>query len=222
MINEFTPDGGRQPYYGVYPALVTDLVDPDGLGRIELEFPWLGDPGQGQVRAWGTLVSPYADTDQGLQTLPEVGSQVVVAFEAGNLRRPYVVGACWNGRETLPSEPEAANNIRVLKTRSGSKLEFDDSEGAVKITLETAGGHRLILDDGGSSLTIRHSGGSSITFAASGNIEITASGSVELTASAFNVHSGVANCDGNLNCLNLTASVGVVSPMYTPGAGNIW
>ena len=222
MINAFTPDGGLQTYFGVYPALVTDLVDPESLGRIEVEFPWLGDPGRDDVRAWATLLSPYADRNQGLQTLPEVDSQVVVAFEAGNLRRPYIVGACWNGQEALPAEPTEANNIRVLKTRSGSKLEFDDSDGAVKVTLETAGGHRVEMADAGGDITITHSGGSSITLAASGNIEINATGSVELTASTLNVHAGAANFDGNITCMNLTASVGIVSPMYTPGAGNIW
>ena len=45
---------------------------------------------------------------------------------------------------------------------------------------------------------------------------------VELTASVLNVHAPVANFDGMINCTNLTASVGIVSPMYTPGAGNIW
>lgn len=221
MISDFTPDGGRQTYYGLYPALVTDLVDPERLGRIEVELPWLGE-GSDQVRAWATLLSPYADADQGLQALPEVGSQVVVGFEAGNPRRPYIVGACWNGQESLPSEPDAANNVRVLKTRSGSKVEFDDTQGAAKITIETAGGHRVELDDGAATITVSHSMGSSITFAASGNIEIAATGTVELTAAAFNVHAGVANFDGIINCTSLIASVGVVSPMYTPGAGNIW
>ncbi|MGE4340139.1 MAG: phage baseplate assembly protein V, partial [Pigmentiphaga sp.] len=86
------PDGGRQQYYGVYPAIVTDIVDPDNLGRVEVKFPWLGTDGERDVRAWATLLSPYADRDQGFLTLPEKDSQVVVAFEAGNLHRPYIVG----------------------------------------------------------------------------------------------------------------------------------
>ena len=56
MINDFVSDGGQQPYYGVYPAIVTDLVDPDSLGRIELKFPWLGTDGNSDVRAWATLL----------------------------------------------------------------------------------------------------------------------------------------------------------------------
>src|SRR5690349_1223407 len=133
-------------YFGLYPALVADIVDPEHLGRVQVRFPWLGEAGQ-DVRAWATLLSPYADSDQGLLALPEVDSQVVVGFEAGNLRRPYVVGACWNGREVMPVSPIRPNNKRVLKSRGGSLLEFDDTAGATKVTVLSGGGHRVVLDD---------------------------------------------------------------------------
>jgi uncharacterized protein involved in type VI secretion and phage assembly len=222
MISDYTPDGGRQLYFGLYPAIVTDLVDPDNLGRIEVKFPWLGSTGEQDVRAWATLISPYADDDQGFQALPEVDSQVVVSFEAGNLRRPYIIGACWNGRESLPVTPEPPNNKRVIKTRSQSILEFDDTRGAAKITLSMQSGHKLELNDAAQSVTLTHSNGSVIRFTAAGQIEIQANATVELTAAALNVHAPVATFDGMINCTTLTASVGVVSPMYTPGVGNIW
>jgi uncharacterized protein involved in type VI secretion and phage assembly len=222
MINEFTPDGGRQLYFGLYPAIVTDVVDPESLGRIEVKFPWLGTEGEADVRAWATLISPYADDDQGFEALPERDSQVVVAFEAGNLRRPYIVGACWNGRERMPSAPEAPNNKRVIKTRAKSILEFDDTEGASKITLSMRSGHKLVLDDSAKTVTLTHSNGSVIKFSAAGQIEIQANATVELTAAALNVHAATATFDGIVNCTTLNASVGVVSPMYTPGLGNIW
>ena len=185
-------------------------------------FPGWGTDGDSDVRAWATLVSHYADDDQGFQALPEVDSQVVVAFEAGNPRRPYIVGACWNGREAMPTRPEAANNKRVIKTRSKSVLEFDDTQGAAKITLTLESGHKLEMDDGGQTVTLTHSNGSVVRFTAAGQIEIQANATVEITASALNVHTPVANFDGMVNCTTLSASVGVVSPMYTPGAGNIW
>ncbi|MGH3511137.1 MAG: phage baseplate assembly protein V, partial [Pseudonocardiaceae bacterium] len=81
-------DGSAPGYFGVYPAFVTDIVDEEQLGRIEVRFPWLSSEGDRDVRAWATLCTPYADDNQGLAILPEVGSQVVVAFEAGNWRRP--------------------------------------------------------------------------------------------------------------------------------------
>lgn len=221
-IHDFHPDGGTQGLFGLYPALVTDLVDPRSLGRVEVKFPWLGQDGEAAARAWATLLSPYADDDQGLQVMPEVGSQVVVGFEAGDPRRPYVVGACWNGREATPAAPEAANNVRVLKTRSGSLLEFDDTQGAPKVTLKTRGGHELVLDEGGQTVTLTHGNGSVITITAAGQVEIQANATVEVTASAVNVHAAAANFDGIVQCTTLIASAGVVSPSYTPGAGNVW
>lgn len=222
MMNRFTPDGGQQMYFGVYPAIVTDLVDPDNLGRIEVSFPFLGSVGQQDVRAWATLVSPYADNEQGFMVLPEVDTQVIVAFEAGNLRRPYIVGACWNGKEALPRTPDAANNLRIIKTRSGSILEFDDTDGANKITLQMDSGHKLVLDDSAQTVTLSHSSGHVITFTASGAVEIRANSTVELTASVFNVHAATSNFDGIVTCTTLMAQTGVVSPSYTPGAGNVW
>ena len=47
--------------------------------------------------------------------LPEVGSQVVVVFEMGNLRRPYILGAAWNGRESLPHDPEAPRILGLVQ-----------------------------------------------------------------------------------------------------------
>lgn len=221
MIADFRPDGDALRYFGVYPALVTDIVDPDRLGRIEVKLPWLGAEGD-TVRAWATLLSPYADDDQGFEALPAVGTQVVIAFEAGDLRRPYILGSAWNGRESMPETPAAPNNKRLIRTRSGSLLEFDDTEGAAKVTLSLRSGHQLVLDDASSEVRLAHANGSIITFTAGGQIEIQANATVEVTAAALNVHAPTATFDGLINCTTLIASAGVVSPSYTPGAGNIW
>jgi uncharacterized protein involved in type VI secretion and phage assembly len=221
LIQEVHPDGEALRHFGVYPAIVTDIVDPKSLGRIQVKFPWLGKAGAG-VRAWATLLTPYADNDQGFEMLPSVETQVVVAFEAGELWRPYIVGSCWNGKEKLPQDPEKANNIRVIRTRSGSKLEFDDSDGSEKVTLSMKAGHQLVLDNGANEIQLTHANGCIIRFTAGGQIEIQANATVELTATALNVHAPTATFDGLINCTTLIASSGVVSPAYTPGAGNIW
>jgi uncharacterized protein involved in type VI secretion and phage assembly len=215
------PEGSGPLLFGVYPALVTDIVDPRKLGRIELKFPWLGDDGDA-VRAWATLLTPYADNDQGFEFLPAVGTQVVVAFEAGNLRRPYILGSCWNGQQALPEEPSKPNDKRVIRTRAGSKLEFDDNEAASKVTLSMSNGHKLVLDDGGHEVTLTHANGCVITFNAGGQIEINANTAVEINAPLMNVHAATATFDGIVNCTTINCSVGVASPSYTPGVGNIW
>ena len=220
-INESVNDGMSLRHFGVYPAIVTDIVDPESIGRIQLSYPWLGDDGT-DVRGWATLCTPYADDDQGIEILPSVDTQVVVAFEAGDLRRPYIMGACWNGRESLPESPAAANNKRLWKSRAKSLLEFDDTEGASKVTLSMESGHTLVMDDAAQEVKLSHSNGCVITFTASGQIQIQANATVEITASALNVHCPTATFDGLINCTTIIASSGVVSPSYTPGAGNIW
>jgi uncharacterized protein involved in type VI secretion and phage assembly len=215
------PDGDALRYFGLYPAIVTDIVDPKSLGRIQVKFPWLGSDGT-DVRAWSTLIMPYADDDQGYEMLPSVDTQVVVAFEAGELRRPYIVGACWNGVESLPESPSQPNNKRLIKSRAKSLLEFDDTEGAAKVTLSMQSGHKVVLDDSAQQVQFTHSNGCSITMNAAGQIQITANSTVEITAPAVNVHAAAANFDGIVNCTTVICSSGVVSPMYTPGAGNIW
>lgn len=217
----FRPDGSAQRYFGLFPAIVVDIVDPESLGRIQIKFPWLGADGD-VVRAWATLLTPYADDDQGFEVLPAVDTQVVVGFEAGDLRRPYIVGSAWNGKEALPEAPNAANNKRLIKSREGSLFEFDDTAGAAKVTISMKSGHKVVLDDAAQEVTVQHSNGCYIKMNIAGQVQIQANATVEITASALNVHCPVATFDGMVNCTSLIASVGVVSPSYTPGAGNIW
>jgi uncharacterized protein involved in type VI secretion and phage assembly len=213
-------DGSAPGYHGVYPALVTDIVDPDSLGRVQVSFPWLGQGGQ-DVRAWATLCMPYADDDQGLLVLPEVGSQVVVAFEAGSLRRPYVLGAAWNGRTALPHAPEQANNIRLWRSRADSRLEFDDSAGAAKVRITMASGHQVVLDDGAQEVTVRHATGCTVKLTAT-DVEVTANATVSVTAPMVEVDAAISTFSGIVKCSMLVAEQMVTSPAYSPGAGNIW
>lgn len=214
-------DHGTGRYFGLYPAIVTDIIDDDRLSRIQVKFPWLGSDGD-SIRAMATLLSPYADDDQGFVALPAVHTQVVVAFEAGDLRRPYIVGSAWNGQEMMPVTPTRPNDKRIIKSRAGSLLEFDDTDGAAKVTISMQSGHTVVLDDAAQQVEIQHANGSMITFDIAGRIAIQANATVDITAAALNVHAPVATYDGIINCTTMIASVGVVSPLYTPGAGNIW
>lgn len=212
-------DGSAPGYFGLYPAFVTNLVDSDNLGRIEVSLPWLGTDGDRDVRAWATLCSPYADGNQGLEILPEVGSQVLVAFEAGNLRRPYIIGAAWNGQESLPSAPDSANNLRLWQSRSGSRLEFDDST-PPKVSITMQSGHKVVLDDAAEQITVTHAMGCSITLTVTA-IQINANVSVDVTAPMVNVNAAMSTFSGVVEAQTVIADSFVISPAYTPGVGNL-
>ncbi|MFJ7204035.1 phage baseplate assembly protein V [Streptomyces sp. NPDC098789] len=214
-------DGSVPGYFGVYPAFVTDIVDEKRLGRVEVRFPWMGKEGERDVRAWATLCSPYADDEQGLLVLPEVDSQVVVAFEAGNPRRPYVLGAAWHGSAALPHEPQRSNDLRQLRSRQDSRLQFDDTPGAAKVRITMASGHEVTLDDATQQITIRHSGGCVVRLTG-GAVEIQAVSSLDVTAPVVNVTAGYSAFSGIVRVGTLLVDQGIVSPAYTPGAGNIW
>jgi uncharacterized protein involved in type VI secretion and phage assembly len=209
----------RKRWFGLFPALVVDLVDPDGRGRIKVKFPGFGSDGA-TASAWATLLTPYADSDQGLEILPEVDSQVVVGFEAGDPTRPYIVGACWNGKASLPAKAQKLNNLRTLKTRSGSVLEFDDTEGAAKVTLKMKSGHELVLDDAAQEVRLEHSGGCVVKMTFT-SVTITANANVDITAPVVNLKAPMVKCDNLVQCTTLIAN-SVISSSYTPGAGNVW
>jgi uncharacterized protein involved in type VI secretion and phage assembly len=213
-------DDGGPRYHGVYPALVTDIVDEDNLGRVEVKFPWLTGAGERDVRAWARLCSSYADDEQGFQVMPEVDSEVLVAFGAGQFEWPYIVGSVWNGKEKTAAKPQRANNIRVIRTRADSRLEFDDTPGASKVSLTMASGHEVVLDDAAQTVTVRHGMGCVITLDPVA-VSINANVQMHVTAPMVNVDSAVSTFSGIVKANSVIADAFVLSPAYSPGVGNL-
>lgn len=221
---------GPDRLVGVYPALVTDVQDPDGQGRVKVSLPFVNGAEGPQAAAWARLATFMAGADRGSWFIPEVNDEVLVAFLAGDARHPVVIGALWNGVDAPPETMDANNNLRSITSRSGHRLLFDDSLAAEKVVLETQGGHRLELDDAaGGTVTLSHSNGASITIDVAGKITvkalsevaITAPAGMSITAPTLRVQAAMAEFSGVVRSgVLITGSV--VSPSYTPGVGNIW
>ena len=157
---------------GVVIGLVTDVEDPEGLGRIKVSFPWMSDSNESD---WARVAAPLAGSELGFFFQPEVGDEALVAFELDDIRRPYILGYLWSG-ENQP--PETDPNIRMLQTVSGHKLIFDDTGGSEQITIEDAGGSKIIMNADG--ITIESSGdvtikGTNVTIEASAKLAATGS-----------------------------------------------
>ncbi len=221
-------NAARPLLVGVYPAIVRDVQDPDGQGRVRIELPWLGQDAA-NAQAWARLATLMAGNARGTWFIPEVGDEVLVAFQGGDASRPVVIGALWNGQDAPPETMNAQNDIRAITSRSGHRLLFDDTAGSTKVEVETAGGHRLTLDDaGGGTVTLEHMNGAKVVITAAGNVEITANAQVKVDASQVNVSAGMVQVDsgmsrfsGVVQCDTLITN-SVVSASYTPGAGNVW
>src|SRR5512140_3404016 len=81
--------GGR--WYGCHVAQVTDIKDPDGQGRVKVTLPWSADADGGRYEAWARLATLMAGNNRGAWFVPDVNDEVLVVFEGGDPRRPYVV-----------------------------------------------------------------------------------------------------------------------------------
>jgi uncharacterized protein involved in type VI secretion and phage assembly len=145
-----TLTGGNQNanrVYGVAAGIVTNNQDPDGLGRVKIRFPWLSDENE---TGWVRIATLMAGGQRGSFFLPEVGDEVLVAFEHGDINHPYVIGSLWNGTDNPPeTNSDGKNNIRKIKSRSGHEIVFDDNDeqSTEKLEIKTNGGHTIVLDD---------------------------------------------------------------------------
>jgi len=216
-------------FYGVYAGLVSDISDPQGQGRVKVKLPWSPD-GDGQAyEAWARLATFMAGNNRGSWFVPDVGDEVLLAFEAGDPRRPYVVGSLWNGKDAPPQSMDGAgrNPVKLLRSRNGVKITLDDSDGRELLKLETPGGQSIVLQDGPGSIEIKDSNGNTIKLEASG-ITVTASAQVKVQASTVEISAGMVTVNAGMSKFSGVVQAdtvitnSVVSASYTPGAGNIW
>jgi len=161
------------------PAIVKDNNDPQGMGRVRVQFFW--QKGE-QLSPWIRMIQPYAGSGKGFYFIPEVGEEVMVDFENGNAERPFVLGAHYNGAAKSGYKP----TTKAIHTQSGTKILLNDAEGSVRI--EDASGNVYEMDGKGT-----------IEVKAPKNIIFTAGEDLKFSAGR-NMTTNVAN--------NLTTNVG--------------
>jgi uncharacterized protein involved in type VI secretion and phage assembly len=220
--------GGR--WYGVFPATVLEITDPDGMGRVKVTLPWSADTGGDRYEAWARLATFMGGNNRGSWFIPDVNDEVLVSFEGGDVRRPYVIGGLWNGQDKPPETMDGAgnNDKKVLRSRNGVKITLDDQDGQEQFIVETPGGQKITLKDGPGTVEIVDSNGNSIkmetsgiTINASAKVTINAGAQVAVSAGMVQVDAGMSKFSGVVQCDTLIATT-VVGSTYTPGAGNIW
>ncbi len=134
--------------YGAVIGIVSNVDDPDSLGRVKVRYPWLKDDSESP---WARIVSFMAGPSRGSVFRPETGDEVLVLFEHGDVRFPYVIGAVWNGKDAMPSERggDRDNAVRLIKSRSGHKILLDDTSGSEKVTVIDQSGNEVELSRSG-------------------------------------------------------------------------
>jgi phage protein D len=158
---------------GVVIGIVTNNQDPDGLCRVKVKFPTL--PGN-EESYWARLSTPMAGSGRGIQFIPEVNDEVLLAFEHDDTHRPFVIGSLWNGKDNPPEKSSSVVNQsgkvqkRIIRSRTGHILTFDDTDGGCKISLVDKTGKNLIEIDSEKNTVTLKSGGDMI-FEAKGKLK---------------------------------------------------
>lgn len=176
-LSRLLQDEPRRDGWGVVVGVVTNNDDPDGLGRVKVKFPWLADD---EESTWARVASPMAGSNRGFYFLPEVNDEVLVAFEHGDIHRPYILGALWSGEDRPPKPSSAVLDgsgqviERIIKSRAGHTIVLDDTAGGGGITIVDRAGNKIAIDSGASSMKLE----------VQGNLEIQAQGKVTIKGQA--------------------------------------
>ena len=167
---------------GVVVGVVTNTEDPAGLGRVKVKYPWLSDS---EESFWARIATPMAGKGRGFYFLPEVEDEVLLAFEQGDARFPYVLGALWNSQDKPPEKNEnGENNIRSIRSRSGHVIRLNDKDGEEKIE---------IIDKSGKNTIVIDTAKNTITVTADKDITLSASkGTIKLDAQKIEIKSSAA------------------------------
>ena len=167
------------PSHGVVVGIVTNNKDPEELGRIKVKYPGLDDLDESP---WVRIASPMAGEKRGFYYLPEVNDEVLIAFEQGNVHRPYMLGMLWNGPDKPPKTNEKVIgsdgkvNQRILRSRSGHEIVLDDTSGQEKI---------IISDRAGNTITMAKD---SMTIKVKADLEIEAGGKITIRGKSIDLN----------------------------------
>jgi uncharacterized protein involved in type VI secretion and phage assembly len=191
-------DGRRRN--GITVGVVKDIDDPLKLNRVRVTYPLLEDV----VSDWARIASPMGGKDRGLVMRPEVGDEVLVAFEQADPRRPYVLGALWSQADPPPADDGrgADNNWRFIRSRSGHLIKLDDTAGAERVEIiDKDERRRIVIDSSGSAITIEcdgaieirsdaqvHIKGQSLKLEADTGVELTAGTQLKLQGARVDIN----------------------------------
>src|SRR5215217_6340138 len=126
-------------------AIVTNNSDLDGLGMVKLNYPWLSKTNETD---WVRIASLMAGDKAGTFCIPEVGTEVLVVFINGDINQPIVIGSLWNKEDKAPYvNQNGENNIKMIRTRTGHEIVFDDTSQKEQIKIHTHAGQEIVMDD---------------------------------------------------------------------------
>ena len=159
-----------QRFGALYIGLVSDVEDPDKIGRVKVKLPWYASG----YEEWARVSQIYAGDGFGSTWVPEVDTEVLVAFGHGDMRFPYVLGSLFSTTDAPPESRSSSSDVKTLLTPGGSELRFDETNKTIEV--KTKSNTSIKLEEDGGAITLK--GSQKITLDAP---EIEISGSSKVT-----------------------------------------
>ena len=208
LVNPEERGGRADRIGGVVVGVVTNNQDPEGLGRVKVKFPWLSEEDESH---WARVAAPMSGDGYGAYFLPEVEDEVLVAFEHGDVRFPYVVGSLWNGKQKPPLDnADGKNDVRVIRSRSGHVVRLTDEEGKEKIeVVDKDGKNSVVIDTASGTVTVR-AGKDIVLSAPDGAVKIDAQKVEVKSSAASKIESGAGldiKASATLNVKGATVNI---------------
>lgn len=202
--------GMKKKIHGVCTGRVINVLDPLTLGRVQVQLPFIDSV---DLSPWARIAVPMAGPLHGFYMIPNVGDEVLVAFEQGDVNAPYVVGSLWNAMSPPPL-PSPVPQIRLIKTLVGNQIMITEAPPSITIQVMTTGQTILIAPSGiqilsGSNVvnlgpptgppTVQVVSGSNainmspdgVTISGTPNLNLTASGVLNITGATVNITGGL-------------------------------
>ena len=174
-------------------GLVTDNKDPDKLGRVKVKFPVISEK---DTSWWSPIIMLGAGKNRGWFFIPEVDDEVLCIFEHGDLERPLILGGLWNGKDKPPDKNPGSNPRRVIKSRQGSKIIFDDDQ--MKLIIEDGTGKgRITFDSNANKIIIEAIAGDVCFQSPTGDMKIVAKSASFKAGQNVEIHAGKAMAWGS-------------------------
>jgi phage protein D/phage baseplate assembly protein gpV len=165
-LNDSPAPNRQNRIEGIMVATVKNNInDPERLGRVQVSFPELSD---GNFSRWARVATFMAggslSDSWGGYFLPDVGDEVFVAFEHGDINRPVVVGSVWNGKARPPEVNKDQNARKMIRTKTGMQILFDETSGQECLSIQDKPGNSITLRSArnAESLTIKDKAGATI------------------------------------------------------------
>lgn len=183
---------------GIALAEVTAIKDPKNKGRVKCKY-LTSDKDVGET-GWIYCLTPFGGKEYGCFMHPGVGDVVAVAYENGDIHRPFVIGSLWVKKSTPPvTISDGKNETFKFITPNKSFVEFTDKQKKECITVSTPKGHKMSFDDEKNIISVTDG---------KNKLDINGkTGAVELTCDkklTIKVGSGVTiSCDGNSGAVEI-------------------